>query len=215
MDGIEVVGSARRLAASLAPMRQRLLAALDEPDSAAGIARRLDLPRQKVTYHLRALEDAGLVTFAGERQRRGFVERVVRRVAPAIVVDPGVLGGLAHVSRATRDRFSSTWLIALAARVVHEVAALRARADAAGQRLPTVAVDADVSFATPRQVRAFADDVQASVAQLALRHGTATQGEGRLFRVTVGVHPAMTKPGITPTDRDTDERDKDVRDDGQ
>lgn len=190
MDGIEVERSSERLAAALAPLRRRLLAALDEPDSAAGLARRLDLPRQKVNYHLRALEELGLVELAGERQRRGFTERLLRRTSRAVVVDPDVLGGLRQATRVLRDRFSSAWLVALTARVLHEVGLLRQRADEVDQALATVALDADVRFATPGDLRAFADGLQESVARLSARHGSF---QGRVFRVTATVHPAVTK----------------------
>ncbi|RZJ43087.1 MAG: ArsR family transcriptional regulator, partial [Brevundimonas sp.] len=57
---------------ALAPIRRRILAALVEPASAAGLAKQLDMPRQKIGYHLKALEDAGLIRLAGERKKRGF-----------------------------------------------------------------------------------------------------------------------------------------------
>ena len=60
---------------------QVLGATLDEPLTVAEIARRvgLGLARQKVAYHLRVLEQAGLVELVELRQRRGFTERVLRR----------------------------------------------------------------------------------------------------------------------------------------
>ncbi|WP_426028683.1 ArsR/SmtB family transcription factor [Brevundimonas sp. TWP2-3-4b2] len=46
---------------ALAPIRRRILAALTEPASAAGLAEQLGLPRQNIGHHLRALEAAGLI----------------------------------------------------------------------------------------------------------------------------------------------------------
>jgi DNA-binding transcriptional ArsR family regulator len=46
---------------SLDPVRTRLLAELAGPASATTLAARLGLPRQKVNYHLRTLEQHGLV----------------------------------------------------------------------------------------------------------------------------------------------------------
>jgi len=43
----------------LRPLRTRILGMLAEPQSAAGIARRLDVARQKVGYHLKELEKQG------------------------------------------------------------------------------------------------------------------------------------------------------------
>ena len=53
------------------PLRLKVLEHLAEPDSAAGLSRRLGVPRQVLNYHLRALENAGMLTFVEERPRGG------------------------------------------------------------------------------------------------------------------------------------------------
>ncbi|WP_440105780.1 ArsR/SmtB family transcription factor [Streptosporangium sp. H16] len=80
-----------RLRVALTPIRRRLLARLREPASAVQLAAEFDLPRQRVGYHLRVLEEAGLIELVEERPRRGFVERVMGVTANAFLVDPGVL----------------------------------------------------------------------------------------------------------------------------
>src|SRR5262245_2965310 len=52
------------------PVRIKILAALVEPDSATGVARRMNLPRQTVNYHVRELARAKLLARAGRRRRR-------------------------------------------------------------------------------------------------------------------------------------------------
>ncbi|MGZ3447389.1 MAG: winged helix-turn-helix domain-containing protein, partial [Myxococcaceae bacterium] len=71
---IEVVDAAGTASALIDPARIRILSALREPDSAAGVARALGLPRQRVGHHVRALEAAGLLTCIGERRKRNCVE---------------------------------------------------------------------------------------------------------------------------------------------
>ncbi len=63
---------------ALSPIRRQLLDLLREPSSATQLAAALELPRQRVNYHLRELEKAGLVELVEERQRRGFIERILR-----------------------------------------------------------------------------------------------------------------------------------------
>ncbi|NIP81922.1 MAG: helix-turn-helix domain-containing protein, partial [Gemmatimonadetes bacterium] len=58
--------------------RRLLDALLERPDSAVGLARRLGDTRQRLNYHLRVLEGAGLVELEEERPRRGVRERVMR-----------------------------------------------------------------------------------------------------------------------------------------
>jgi DNA-binding transcriptional ArsR family regulator len=60
-------------------VRARLLGELAVASSAAGLASRVGLARQKVNYHLKALEAHGLVELAEERRHGGITERVLRR----------------------------------------------------------------------------------------------------------------------------------------
>ncbi|MBL8987996.1 MAG: helix-turn-helix transcriptional regulator, partial [Gemmatimonadetes bacterium] len=55
-EAVAVVRGSAQASALLGGGRRQLLEALAEPDSAAGLARRLGLPRQRVNYHLRLLE---------------------------------------------------------------------------------------------------------------------------------------------------------------
>ena len=156
-----------------AALRRRVLDELEEPDSAAGVARRLGVPRQKVNYHLRALERDGLVELVDERQRRGFVERRLRAIA--------------------RDRFSSAYLAAAAARTASDVARLRERAGESGQTLPTVTVETEIRFASPGALRAFAEDLAAANARLAAEYDRPDLAGARPFRLLAAAHPAITK----------------------
>ena len=72
MLDVEVIQSPQAAAAALDPVRARLLAELSEPASAATLAARLSLPRQKVNYHLRALESHHLVRPTSERKWGGI-----------------------------------------------------------------------------------------------------------------------------------------------
>ena len=58
---VEVIEDPAAAVVALDPVRARLLAELGEPASAAALAGRVGLTRQKVNYHLRALEAHGLV----------------------------------------------------------------------------------------------------------------------------------------------------------
>ena len=56
MQDVEVIESAEAAAAALDPARARLLGELAVPASAAGLAARVGIARQKVNYHLKELE---------------------------------------------------------------------------------------------------------------------------------------------------------------
>jgi DNA-binding transcriptional ArsR family regulator len=192
MHDVEVIEDAAAAASALDPMRSRLLAELVEPGSAATLAARVGIARQKVNYHVRALEAHGLVELAEERKRGGITERVLRATAATYVISPAALAEAAVEPDRAADRFSAGYLIALAGRVVREVGRLSRRADAAGSRLPTLSIDTEIGFRSAEDRAAFADDLAAAVLDLVSRYH---HDDGRLHRLVVAAHP---KPKETP-----------------
>ena len=178
-----------RVHLALSPVRRRLLEQLHEPMSATQAADVLGLSRQQANYHLRVLEAAGLVELVETRRRRGCTERILRATAGAFVVDPGVMGD--HSAAPTDDRFAAEHLVAAAADVVRDVARMQAAADAAGTRLMTFTIEADIGFGEPGDVEAFTIALADAVAAVAHRfHDPA----GRRYRVVAGGHPAQGPP---------------------
>ena len=182
---VEVIEDPAAAVVALDPVRARLLGALGEPASAAELATRLGLSRQKINYHLRALESHGLVRLAGERRWGGLTERRLVATATSYVVSPGALGDVA-TDPARADRLSARYLFALAARVVRVVASLARRADAQGRRLATLGIDAEIAFADAEARTAFADELAAVVTALTSKYHAAG---GRPHRLVVAVHP--------------------------
>ena len=176
---------------ALAPIRRDILAALVKPGSAASLARDLNLPRQKLGYHLRALEEAGLVKLVEERQRRGFTERLMI-AAPAYVLDPALLQPPVDPDAVeTQDRFAADHLVSAASALVRDVARMRQAAEAEGSRLLTLTVEADVTFATPADFDAFSEALSQAAADLARRFNAP---QGRRYRLIAAAHPATAKP---------------------
>lgn len=186
---VEVVDDVRRARALLHEGRLALLAALDEPASAATIAKRLGLPRQRVNYHLRELEEQRLLEIADERRRGNCVERVYRRTGQAFAISPEALGELGSDPDAVRDRFSAAYQIALGSRIVREVGALQAGARRAAKALPTFTLDTEVRFASAEHRAAFADEVADAVARLVEKYHDGESPQGRRYRVFLGAHP--------------------------
>lgn len=178
----------RKVRAALTPLRRQLLDALRTPASAAQLAERLGLPRQKIGYHLRALEEAGLVRLAEERRRRGFTERLL--VSTDFVVDPGLLAQASADPDAleAQDRHAADHLIRTASTVVRDVARMQQQARAQGSRLLTLTVEAELSFGRPADFDAFTEELAEAVAVLARRYATET---GRRYRLIAGAHPAL------------------------
>ncbi|HET9581500.1 MAG TPA: helix-turn-helix domain-containing protein [Gemmatimonadota bacterium] len=189
--GLAVVRDPERASLLLDPGRQRLLAALeDDPDSASGLARRLGDSRQRINYHLRELESAGFVELHEERRRGNCVERILRATARHYIIDPAALGTLSAADPGRlQDRFSATYLIALAARAIRELAALREGAAKARKRLATFSMETEVALAAPADFQVFAEDVAEALARVAARHQDDRAPKGRRFRLVLGAYP--------------------------
>jgi DNA-binding transcriptional ArsR family regulator len=191
MLDVAVIDDPAAAEASLDPMRARLLAELAEPASAAGLAARLGLPRQKVNYHLRTLEGHGLIELAEERKRGNLTERVMRATAAAYVISPATLPRLQPDPSRAPDQLSARWLVALAARTVREAGELMRRAAGANQRVATYAIDADIRFANAADRAAFAAELTETVTRLVGRYHAGADAEGRDHRLVVALHPTI------------------------
>jgi DNA-binding transcriptional ArsR family regulator len=177
--------------ASLDPIRTRLLTELVEPASATTVAARMGLARQKVNYHLRTLEEHGLVELIEERRKGNMVERIVQATALSYVISPAALAALQPDPARSADRLSARWLIALAARLVREVGQLLAGAAKARRRLATFGMDGEIRFASAADRAAFAHQLAADVTRLIGRYHDENAKGGRDHRVIVAVHPIL------------------------
>jgi DNA-binding transcriptional ArsR family regulator len=170
-----------------------------EPASASEVAATLGVPRQRVNYHVRELENAGLVELVEERRRRGCTERLMRATARAFVVDPAVLGTSASPAATirARDRFAAEHLMSTAAATVREVGRMVAAADAKNKRLLTFTVETELWFQQPADVHRFTAAVAEAIARTAEQY--TTPQEGRPYLVVLGGYPA---PAQHPKGRD-------------
>lgn len=189
---------------SLDPIRARLLAELAEPASATMLAARVGLPRQKVNYHLRALERHGLVELVEERRKRNVTERVLRATAASYVISPTALAAVQPDPSRSPDRLSARWLLALASRLVRDVGDLISGATKAGRRVATFAIDGEVRFGSAADRAAFAEELAHAVTVLIGKYHDETAEGGRDHRVVVAVHPSIktgTKELRNPSSR--------------
>jgi len=173
------------------PERRSLLQALaKKPDSASGLAARVGEKRQRINYHVRSLEAAGLIELAEERPSRGLTERVYRPVGRRFVIDPSILGDLdAGEGLSEGDSWSAAFAIALASRSTREIASLQTKAGQQSKRLATAAMDSTVCLETPKAMQAFVDDLARATAEVIARHNNPASA-ARPFRVTSCSYPA-------------------------
>jgi DNA-binding transcriptional ArsR family regulator len=177
------------------PLRLRILAALLEPDSAAGVARRMKLPRQTVNYHVRELARARFLARAGRRRRRHLFEQCYVATARGYVLSPELLGKLAADPAQVADTLSAKYLLGLASKLQSELARSAELAAAAGKRLATLSINTELRFTSPDQRATFTRELQRAIVEVAARHSSpftkadGSAAEGRPFRLVVGCYP--------------------------
>lgn len=188
------------------PLRMRILAALLEPDSAAGLARRMNLPRQTVNYHVRELARARLLTRAGRRKRRRLYEQCYVATARGYIFSPELLGKLAADPAQVADRFSAAYLLGLASKLQSELGRAIELSEKADKRLATLSINTELRFTSPQQRAAFTEELQRAIVDVVGRHSAPYQkpdgstAEGRPFRLVLGCYPIP--PPLEP-DNDT------------
>lgn len=177
------------------PLRLKILAALLAPDSATGVARRMNLPRQTVNYHVRELARAKLLARAGRRRRRRMYEQCYVATARGYVLSPELLGKLAADPAQVADAFSASYLVGLASKMQTELGRVSELAQKAGKRLATLSINTELRFVSAAQRARFTEELQQAIVEVVGRHsspfrnadGSAT--EGRPFRLVLGCYP--------------------------
>ncbi|WP_084429921.1 ArsR/SmtB family transcription factor [Kibdelosporangium aridum] len=186
MKSIAEVTSTEAVQAMAHPMRLRILAALREPGSAAGVARELGEPRQKVNYHVKELERVGLAHRVGERRAGNLVESLYQATAATYVVSPR----LAWVDRprieALAEQVALENLVAVGERLQQAAALLLDRAAFDGEKIASAAVEAEVRLADAAQRTAFLKEYMSAVGPILKKYGDS---QGDPYRVVLAVHP--------------------------
>ena len=177
------------LAALSHPTRVAVLEALREPGSAAEVGRALGHPRQRVNYHLKELEKAGLVQRTGTRTKGNLVAVLYRAVARSFVVAPTVAWTHPDRVAALRRSHALGTLVELGERLQRDAAVLLDRAAFDGEDVPAAAVAIEVAFPDEAARAAFMDAHLRTTRELLERHGAR---DGRRFRAVLAVYPEAT-----------------------
>jgi DNA-binding transcriptional ArsR family regulator len=199
MLDVAVIEDPAAAEASLDPVRARLLAELAEPGSATALGERVGLPRQRVNYHLKALERHGLVELVEERRKGNCTERIMQATAASYVISPAALDPVAPDPRRSPDQLSARWLLAVAGQLVRDLGELIGAATQARQRVATFALDGEVRFGSAADRAAFAEELAGTVTALVAKYHDETAPHGRDHRIVLAIHPSVTRTAERPT----------------
>lgn len=190
MNEIEVIRDAGTARIALDPMRLRLLAELATPESATTLEPLLGIPRQKINYHLRTLEEHGLIELAFERRVRNTTERFLQ-ASSSYVISPEVFEQVQPDPRHSQDQRSIGWLLAVTAQLMRDLGELLIGSRRAGRKVATFALDGEIRFASAAARTQFATELSAAVTALAAKYHDENAPGGRPHRMVVAVHPSV------------------------
>jgi DNA-binding transcriptional ArsR family regulator len=174
------------------PTRVAMLEALHQPRSAAAVGRELGQSRQRMNYHLKALEQAGLVERVGTRQNGNFVETLYQAAARAFVISPQVAWAGPRRLDALRSQHALGTLVDIGEQLQRDAAELLDRAAYEDEQIASAAVSAEVSFESDAERTDFMREYLEATRALLDRYGAR---DGAPYRVVLAIHPQTKTEG--------------------
>ena len=153
--------------ALLHPLRLELLKLTDEPRTCTDLAEALGETPQRIYYHVKVLERAGVLEKVEERKVRGISEGYYRATARSFWLSPRLVGRIGGPRRA-RDQMSLGFLLALAEELQTDVGRL---AETEREEAPTLGFTAQVRLARLADRTAFLTDIQNLIQSIAKKYG--------------------------------------------
>lgn len=184
---LEALALARLL---LQPLRVEILQLLAEPLSCGELARALGCTSQRVHYHVRALETAGLVRRVAERKVRALTEGIYQAAARHFWPGPALLHSLGG-NAAVQDALSRNYLLSLAAELGNDAARLALSGEAEQQNAPTLSLSASVNLPGMHRRNAFLKELQHTLRLLAEKYGVSDEEPGaEPYKLVLACYPA-------------------------
>src|SRR6185436_5723396 len=155
----------------LKPLRLEILRRLDSPRTCPELAAEFEESAQKIYYHVKALQEAGLVDKVAEKRVRGTVEGYYQAKARSYWLAPKLVGAVGG-ARPARDQASLRVLLQLAEDVIEDTGKLGSVSEA-GQHVPSLSLSAQIHLADSAQRAEFLQELQTTFQALALKYGIA------------------------------------------
>jgi DNA-binding transcriptional ArsR family regulator len=175
-------------AALLHPLRVELLKRMDEPRTCPELGGLFSESAQKIYYHVKALEKAGLVAKVDERRIRGVVEGYYQAKARSYWLSPQLVGNIGGVQMA-QDQTSLRFLLTLAEEIHDDVGHLGQRSEA-GKDVASLGMAAQIYLPDGDARAAFLADVQEVFQNLARKYGVNGDDEnGKTFKLILACYP--------------------------
>lgn len=187
---VVMVESVDQAAVMMKPLRIAMLRELGETRTCQQLAATFDLTPQKVYYHVKTMEKAGLVTREGERLVNGIAEGFYRARARSYWFSPSLVRQLGG-RRSVQDQGSLGILAGHAEEMLEDVAHLAGRA-ATGEHIPSLSLGVEVELPDGDRRSEFLEELRTTFEDLARRYGVqhSDVAHGKnTFRFTLACYP--------------------------
>ena len=168
------------------PLRVRILATLREPGSAAAVARAVGEARQKVNYHLKELERAGLVRPVEQRTVGNLIETLYQSVASSFVFGDETLWADPRRAQAMREQQSLEKLVDVGRRLHRDATALLDRAAFDAEQIPSASLEVNVRLSSDEDRAEFMRELIKAIRPVLDRYGNR---KGDLYNVALAAYP--------------------------
>jgi DNA-binding MarR family transcriptional regulator len=194
---IDCVRDTERAVELLVPLRLTILRLAREPSSASQLAGRLNLPRQRVNYHVRRLAAAGFLRRAGRRRRRNMIEQLYTASARSLLLSSELLGAVGPDWRRIGDAGSGAYLVALASQMETDVIRAAAAGSGGQEKDTTLTFKSQFRFASPAQREEFTRALREAMVDVIARHtspDTRDGSGGKAYRLVLGCYAYVPEP---------------------
>ena len=154
-------------AALFQPLRVELMKLMAEPRTCAEMGQVVGESPQKVYYHVKILENAGLVEKVREERVRGIPQGYYQAKARSYWLSPAIVGRLGGRQKA-QEQVSLNYLLALAEGLQADVASL---AQSQSDETPSLGLAAKIELRDGNERAAFMQEVQTFFQALAEKYG--------------------------------------------
>lgn len=177
------------------PLRIEIIKRMAEPCTCQDLAEALDESPQKIYYHVKALQNAGLVEKVEERRVRGIMEGIYQARARSYWLSPEIAGRVGG-RRKAQDQMSLGFLYTLAEELQADVGRL---AEVTDQPVPSLGLDAMIQLRDGEHRAEFMRDLQGMFQQLSEKYGNTNEANdpstGQSFRIAFACYPKPFDPG--------------------
>lgn len=188
MQDVFYIESVEQAVTLLKPMRMDILQMLDKPRTCPEIGDALGETAQKIYYHVKALENAGLVVKTAEKQVRGAMEGYYEAKARSYWLAPQLVGQVGS-PRSAQDQTSLRVLLSLTEEIQTDVGHLAHKTEM-GHEVASLSLSAYIQLPDVNRRAEFLHEVQSTFRHLATKYGaTADLAQDESFRLVLVCYP--------------------------